>query len=56
MRPFIETISLNTTAFVICYPNAGLANPFGHYEETPEVTAALLKVSLVQLFTTLINS
>ena len=23
MRPFIEDISLNTKAFIICYPNAG---------------------------------
>ncbi len=23
MRPFIETIGSNTTAYVICYPNAG---------------------------------
>jgi 5-methyltetrahydrofolate--homocysteine methyltransferase len=35
MRPFIETISLNTTCFVSCYPNAGLPNTFGDYDETP---------------------
>ncbi|VDD92473.1 unnamed protein product [Enterobius vermicularis] len=29
MRPFIETVSKNTTSLVICYPNA-------EYEETPE--------------------
>ncbi|XP_067942603.1 methionine synthase-like [Watersipora subatra] len=43
MRPFIETISLNTTAFVLCYPNAGLPNAFGDYDETPQMTADLLK-------------
>lgn len=46
MRPFIETISLNTTSFVLCYPNAGLPNTFGDYDETPEVTAEKLKVGL----------
>ena len=44
MRPFIENIGLNTTAFVICYPNAGLPNTFGDYDETPEFTAQQLEV------------
>jgi len=38
MRPFIETISKTTEAFVICYPNAGLPNTFGGYDELPETT------------------
>lgn len=36
MRPFIEAVSKNTTAYTICYPNAGLPNTFGDYDETPE--------------------
>ncbi|XP_051273084.1 methionine synthase isoform X1 [Dicentrarchus labrax] len=43
MRPFIEAIGKSTTAFVICYPNAGLPNTFGEYDETPQVTASNLK-------------
>ncbi|NXD15987.1 METH synthase, partial [Nothocercus nigrocapillus] len=43
MRPFIETIGKCTTAYVICYPNAGLPNAFGGYDETPEVTAKHIK-------------
>ncbi|KAF5909085.1 methionine synthase, partial [Clarias magur] len=43
MRPFIETIGKSTGAFVICYPNAGLPNTFGGYDETPECTATHLK-------------
>ncbi|KAJ6664657.1 hypothetical protein lerEdw1_006230 [Lerista edwardsae] len=43
MRPFIETIGKCTTTYVICYPNAGLPNTFGGYDETPEVTAKHLK-------------
>ncbi|XP_022621775.1 methionine synthase isoform X2 [Seriola dumerili] len=43
MRPFIEAIGKSTTAFIICYPNAGLPNTFGDYDETPEVTASSLK-------------
>uniref|UniRef100_A0A5S6Q3Q8 Methionine synthase n=1 Tax=Trichuris muris TaxID=70415 RepID=A0A5S6Q3Q8_TRIMR len=43
MRPFIENVSKNTSAFVICYPNAGLPNAFGSYDEQPDCTASLLK-------------
>ncbi|XP_072849299.1 methionine synthase isoform X3 [Pogona vitticeps] len=43
MRPFIETIGKCTNAYIICYPNAGLPNTFGGYDETPEVTAKHLK-------------
>ncbi|XP_053495830.1 methionine synthase isoform X1 [Ictalurus furcatus] len=43
MRPFIEAIGKCTGAFIICYPNAGLPNTFGGYDETPECTATHLK-------------
>ncbi|XP_023686661.2 methionine synthase [Paramormyrops kingsleyae] len=43
MRPFVEAIGKSTTAFVVCYPNAGLPNTFGGYDETPEVTATHIK-------------
>uniref|UniRef100_A0A4X2L8Y9 Methionine synthase n=1 Tax=Vombatus ursinus TaxID=29139 RepID=A0A4X2L8Y9_VOMUR len=43
MRPFIETIGKCTTAYVLCYPNAGLPNTFGEYDETPEMTAMHMK-------------
>ncbi|XP_077481179.1 methionine synthase isoform X4 [Stigmatopora argus] len=43
MRPFIEAIGKSTTAFIICYPNAGLPNTFGAYDETPPLTASNLK-------------
>ncbi|XP_035261916.1 methionine synthase [Anguilla anguilla] len=43
MRPFIEAIGKSTTSFIICYPNAGLPNTFGGYDETPAVTAKHLK-------------
>uniref|UniRef100_A0A8C3UG44 Methionine synthase n=1 Tax=Catharus ustulatus TaxID=91951 RepID=A0A8C3UG44_CATUS len=43
MRPFIETIGKCTTSYIICYPNAGLPNTFGGYDETPEVTATHIK-------------
>ena len=42
MRPFIEAISQSSSAYVICYPNAGLPNAMGEYDETPEVMARQL--------------
>lgn len=35
MRPHIEAISNIATCFVSAYPNAGLPNEFGQYDETP---------------------
>ncbi|RXM33022.1 Methionine synthase [Acipenser ruthenus] len=43
MRPFIEAIGKSTTSYILCYPNAGLPNTFGGYDETPELTARHLK-------------
>ena len=43
MRPHIEEISRVADTLVICYPNAGLPNAFGGYDETPAQTSALLE-------------
>lgn len=42
MRPFIEELSTIAPIPVSLYPNAGLPNEFGGYDETPEETAAIL--------------
>ncbi len=42
MRPFIEEVSRLVTCFVSIYPNAGLPNEFGDYDETPEVMYKVL--------------
>lgn len=39
MKPFIKAIANFTPSFVICYPNAGLPNTFGEYDETPDTMA-----------------
>jgi len=36
MRPHIEEMSKKSHFFVSAYPNAGLPNQFGQYDETPE--------------------
>src|SRR5690606_24345742 len=42
MRPYIQELSELADVFVSAYPNAGLPNEFGQYDETAEQTAGLL--------------
>ena len=42
MGPYLAELAAITTCFVSCYPNAGLPNAFGEYDEAAEETAALL--------------
>jgi 5-methyltetrahydrofolate--homocysteine methyltransferase len=42
MRPYMEELSRIADTFTSCYPNAGLPNAFGGYDETPAHMAALL--------------
>ena len=43
MRPYLEELSGLAPVYLSCYPNAGLPNSFGEYDETPEKMAATLK-------------
>src|SRR6266571_1981722 len=43
MRPYVESMSRVAPVYVICYPNAGLPNAFGGYDEQPPTTSRLLK-------------
>ncbi|HQF22068.1 MAG TPA: homocysteine S-methyltransferase family protein, partial [Polyangiaceae bacterium] len=43
MRPYIEELSKRGDTLVSCYPNAGLPNAFGQYDETPAHTASVLR-------------
>ncbi len=43
MRPYIEELSRIAACYVSCYPNAGLPNAFGEYDEQPEDTAHILE-------------
>src|SRR4051812_15252701 len=42
MRPYIAELSRIADTFVSCYPNAGLPNAFGEYDESPDETAAVV--------------
>jgi 5-methyltetrahydrofolate--homocysteine methyltransferase len=43
MRPYVADLSRIASCLVSCHPNAGLPNAFGGYDETPDVTSALLR-------------
>ncbi|MGA0869697.1 MAG: homocysteine S-methyltransferase family protein, partial [Planctomycetota bacterium] len=43
MWPYLEELSNRADTFVSCYPNAGLPNAFGEYDEAPSRTADLLR-------------
>ena len=43
MRPYLADLSRAVEGYVSCYPNAGLPNAFGQYDEQPSETAALIK-------------
>jgi 5-methyltetrahydrofolate--homocysteine methyltransferase len=39
MLPFMQNISKHSPCYTICYPNAGLPNTFGEYDQLPEQMA-----------------
>jgi 5-methyltetrahydrofolate--homocysteine methyltransferase len=43
MRPHIEELSEVSPLFISCYPNAGLPNALGEYDETPQSMAVQLR-------------
>ena len=43
MRPYLAELARLAECYVLSYPNAGLPNAFGEYDERPDETAALLR-------------
>ena len=43
MRPYLAELARIAGTWVSCYPNAGLPNAFGEYDEKPRETAELLR-------------
>ena len=43
MRPHLEELARLAECYVLCYPNAGLPNAFGQYDQQPDETGDLLK-------------
>lgn len=43
MKPWLQLLSRKAPYFISAYPNAGLPNRFGEYDETPETMAAQIR-------------
>jgi 5-methyltetrahydrofolate--homocysteine methyltransferase len=43
MRPHLQELARIAPIFISCYPNAGLPNALGGYDETPPITSSLLR-------------
>jgi 5-methyltetrahydrofolate--homocysteine methyltransferase len=43
MRPYLEALATVAPTYTTCYPNAGLPNAFGGYDEQPDTTAKYLR-------------
>jgi 5-methyltetrahydrofolate--homocysteine methyltransferase len=43
LTPYLETIATKSNFYISAYPNAGLPNAFGQYDESPELMAEQIK-------------
>jgi 5-methyltetrahydrofolate--homocysteine methyltransferase len=43
MRPHVEELAQKSPFYLICYPNAGLPNVFGGFDQTPDIMSTLLR-------------
>ena len=55
MRPYLEEMSQKAPYYISCYPNAGLPNQFGEYDETPETMCELVDDFLKNGFVNIIG-
>jgi 5-methyltetrahydrofolate--homocysteine methyltransferase len=55
LRPYLEELSKKAPFYVSVYPNAGLPNQFGEYDETPEVMADHLQDFMANGFANIIG-
>ncbi|MGE4321555.1 MAG: homocysteine S-methyltransferase family protein [Sphingobium sp.] len=43
LRPYLSELSKNADTLILAYPNAGLPNELGQYDELPDTTAGLIR-------------
>ncbi|MBE0538570.1 MAG: methionine synthase [Ignavibacterium sp.] len=55
MRPFVEDLSNVSDKFLSVYPNAGLPNEMGGYDETPQTMSTVLEDFLVSGFVNIVG-
>jgi 5-methyltetrahydrofolate--homocysteine methyltransferase len=55
MRPYIAELAALAECYVSVYPNAGLPNAFGQYDELPDETGALLRDFVASRFANIVG-
>lgn len=55
MRPYIQELSQIADCYTSLYPNAGLPNEFGEYDESPEYMAEVLNSYIDEDFVNIIG-
>ncbi len=55
LRPFLEDLSMKAPFYVSAYPNAGLPNQFGEYDESPEKMSVFIRDFLASGFVNIIG-
>ncbi len=55
LRPYLQVLADKSEFFVSAYPNAGLPNEFGHYDQTPNEMAAQMEVFLKEGLTNIVG-
>ena len=55
LRPYLQVLSEKSEFFTSAYPNAGLPNAFGQYDQTPEDMASQIEVFLKDGFINMIG-
>ena len=55
MRPYVEDLSNASEKFLSVYPNAGLPNEMGGYDETPQTMATVLEDFLASGFVNIVG-
>jgi len=55
LRPYVEELSEKAPYYTSVYPNAGLPNQFGHYDQSPSEMAVVIKDFLDHGFVNIIG-
>ena len=55
LAPYLKTLSALATCHVSIYPNAGLPNEFGHYDQTPEQMASQMEEFLERRYVNIVG-
>eukprot|EP00095_Tigriopus_kingsejongensis_P001101 maker-scaffold3774_size7513-snap-gene-0.0 protein:Tk01101 transcript:maker-scaffold3774_size7513-snap-gene-0.0-mRNA-1 annotation:"methionine synthase" len=55
LTPYVRTLSKKANFYVSAYPNAGLPNELGEYDQTPQTMAELVKVYLEESYVNILG-